>query len=192
MMALTMAVAGSSAVAADWTLDTAHSSVNFTVTHMMVSRVHGQFTDFDGTASFDPKDLSTIKANFSAKVASINTDNEKRDNHLRSGDFFDAEKAPTLTFVSKKAVQTGPGAAKLTGDLTIRGVTKEVTFDVEGLNTEIKAPGAERYVVGGSATASVNRHDFGVSWNSTLDAGGVVVGDTVKIALELQFNRSAS
>lgn len=177
-------------MAADWNLDKSHSSVNFRVKHMMVSTVHGEFKDFDGTASFDPADLSTLKTNFTVQVASVNTDDEKRDGHLKSADFFDAEKFPTLAFVSKSAKQTAPGKATLTGDLTIRGVTKEVTFDVEGFNEEIATPWGMK-AVGGSATATINRHDYGVSWNKTLDAGGVVVADNVKIQLELELVRPA-
>jgi len=190
LIALALIVAGSTAMAADWTLDKAHSSMNFTVKHLMVSTVHGQFTDFDGTASFDAKDLSTLKTSFTAQVASVNTDNEKRDGHLKSADFFDAEKFPTLTFVSKSAKQTAPGKATLTGDLTIRGVTKEVTFDVEGFGAEIATPWGA-IAVGGTATTTINRQDFGVSWSKSLDGGGVVAGDNVKITVELEFNRPA-
>ncbi len=190
LIALALIVAGSTAMAADWNLDKSHSSVNFSVKHLMVSTVHGQFKDFDGTASFDAKDLSTLNANFTAQVASVNTDNEKRDGHLKSADFFDAEKFPTLTFVSKSAKQTAPGKAALTGDLTIRGVTKEVTFDVEGFNEEVTTPWGV-IAVGGTATTTINRQDYGVSWNKNLDTGGVVAGDNVKITVELELNRPA-
>jgi polyisoprenoid-binding protein YceI len=188
---LALMVAASTALAADWNLDASHSSVNFTVKHLMVSTVHGEFKDFTGTASFEPADLSTMSANFTAQVASVSTDDEKRDGHLKGADFFDAENFSTMTFVSKKAVQTAPGVAKLTGDLTIRGVTKEVTFDVEGFNEEITTPWGMK-AVGGTAEATINRHDFGVSWNKSLDAGGVVVSDNVKITVELELNRPVS
>lgn len=190
-IALAVIISGSQLFAADWSLDKPHSSVNFSVRHMMVATVHGEFTEFDGTASFDPADLSTLKANFTVQVASVTTDDEKRDGHLKSADFFDVEKFPTMTFVSKSAKQTAPGVATLTGDLTIRGVTKEVTFNIEGFNTEITTPWGVK-AVGGTASATINRHDFGVSWNKTLDAGGVVVADNVKIQLELELTRPAS
>lgn len=188
LLLLTVFVAGSSALAADWNLDKSHSSVNFSVKHLVVATVRGQFTDFDGSASFDPKDLSTLKTNFTVQIASVNTDNEKRDGHLKTGDFFDAENHPTMTFVSKKAEQVAPGKAKLTGDLTIRGVTKEVTFDVEGFNEEVKTPWG-MYAVGGTATTTINRFDFGVSWDNKIDSGGLVAGENVKITLDLEFNR---
>jgi polyisoprenoid-binding protein YceI len=181
-----MIVSLGGAFAADWELDKAHSSVNFAVKHMMVSTVRGGFKDFDGTASFDPANLATLSANFTAQIASISTDNEKRDGHLKSADFFDAEKYPTVTFVSKKAVQTAPGKAQLTGDLTLRGVTKEITFNVEGFNQEWATPWGGKSI-GGVATATINRQDFGVSWNKDLDKGGVVVGNDVEIEVQLEL-----
>ncbi|MCC6475530.1 YceI family protein [bacterium] len=181
-----VAVFAAQAFAADWELDKAHSSVNFAVKHMMVSTVRGGFKDFDGTASFDPADLSTLSASFTAQSGSISTDNEKRDGHLKSADFFDTEKYPTVTFVSKKAVQTAPGKAHLTGDLTLRGVTKEVTFNVEGFNQEWATPWGGKSI-GGVATTTINRQDFGVSWNKDLDQGGLVVGNNVDIEVQLEF-----
>ena len=190
LIALALIVASTTAMAADWNLDKSHLSVNFSVKHLMVSTVRGSFTDFDGTASFDAKDLSTLKTSFTAQVASVNTDDAKRDGHLKSPDFFDAEKFPTLTFVSKSAKQTAPSKASLTGDLTIRGVTKEVTFDVEGFGEEMTTPWGV-IAVGGTATTTINRQDFGVSWNKDLDKGGVVAGNDVKIMVELELNRPA-
>lgn len=190
MILLALVVASTSLFAADWTIDQPHSSVNFEVKHLVVSTVHGEFKQFDGTVSLDPKDLSTINASFTIQVASVNTDNEKRDGHLKSPDFFDAATHPTITFVSKKSAQTAPGMAKLTGDLTIRGVTKEVTFDVEGFGDELNM--GESYVIGGKATTTINRQDFGVNWNRNLDNGGVVASDNVKIIVELELNRPAS
>lgn len=191
LMVLGLVLVGASANAAEWNLDKGHSSVNFAVKHLVVSTTRGEFKDYAGTASFDPTDLSTLQANFTVQVGSVDTRDEKRDGHLKSADFFDVEKFPTMTFVSKKALQTAAGKAQLTGDLTIRGVTKEVTFDVEGFNEEITTPWGFK-AVGGTAKATINRQDFGVSWNKTLDAGGVVVGDEVKIELELELNRPAS
>lgn len=190
LMALALIVAGSTAMAADWNLDKSHSSVNFSVKHMLVSTVHGKFADFDGTASFDPKDLSTLKANFTVQMASVNTANEKRDGHLKTGDFFDIENHPTMTFVSKKAEQTGEGKAMLTGDLTLRGVTKEVTFAVEGFNQEVKSPWGT-FNTGGTATTTINRFDYGVAWDTKLDSGGLVAGQDVKVTVELELTRPA-
>ncbi|MCB1059023.1 MAG: polyisoprenoid-binding protein [Calditrichaeota bacterium] len=190
LLVLALVVAGSTAFAADWNIDKAHSSINFSTKHMLVSTVHGKFEDFDGTVSFDPKDLSTISTNFTVQMASVNTDNEKRDGHLKTGDFFDVEHFPTMTFVSKKAEQTGEGKAMLTGDLTIRGVTKEVTFDVEGFNQEVKSPWGT-FNTGGTATTTINRFDYGVAWDTKLDSGGLVVGQDVNITVELELNRPA-
>ncbi len=190
LILLALVVSASSVLAQDWSLDNSHSSVNFAVSHLVVSKTRGEFKDYTGTASFNPADLSTIKANFTVQVGSVDTRDEKRDGHLKSADFFDVEKFPTMTFVSKSAKQTAPGKGTLTGDLTIRGVTKEVTFMLDGFNSEIATPWGSK-VVGGKATATINRQDFGVSWNKTLDAGGVVVGDDVEITLELEFNRPA-
>ena len=190
LLVLALVVAGSTAFAADWNIDKAHSSINFSTKHMLVSTVHGKFEDFDGTVSFDPKDLSTISTNFTVQMASVNTDNEKRDGHLKTGDFFDVEHFPTMTFVSKKAEQTGEGKAMLTGDWTIRGVTKEVTFDVEGFNQEVKSPWGT-FNTGGTATTTINRFDYGVAWDTKLDSGGLVVGQDVNITVELELNRPA-
>ena len=190
LLVLALVVAGSTAFAADWNIDKEHSSINFSTKHMLVSTVHGKFEDFDGTVSFDPKDLSTISTNFTVQMASVNTDNEKRDGHLKTGDFFDVEHFPTMTFVSKKAEQTGEGKAMLTGDLTIRGVTKEVTFDVEGFNQEVKSPWGT-FNTGGTATTTINRFDYGVAWDTKLDSGGLVVGQDVNITVELELNRPA-
>ncbi|MBK6765026.1 MAG: polyisoprenoid-binding protein [bacterium] len=189
LIALGLVIAGANAFAADWNLDTGHSSVNFAVKHLVVSTTRGEFKDYAGTASFNPADLSTMQANFTVQVGSVDTRDEKRDGHLKSADFFDVEKFPTMTFVSKSAKQTAPGKATLTGDLTIRGVTKGVTFEVEGFNQEIPSPWGGAVVTGGTAKTTINRQDFGVSWNKTLDAGGLVVGDNVDVELELEFNR---
>ncbi|MCB9358260.1 MAG: polyisoprenoid-binding protein [Calditrichaeota bacterium] len=192
LLVLVLVASASTSFAYDWTLDKVHSSVGFGVKHLVVSTTRGEFKDFEGTASFDPANLSTLAANFTVQVGSIDTKEEKRDEHLKGADFFDAEKYPTITFVSKKAEQTGPGKAKLTGDMTMHGVTKEVTFDIEGFNQEIPSPWGGANIVGGTAKTTINRQDFGVSWNKNLDAGGVVVGDEVQIEIELELNRPTS
>jgi polyisoprenoid-binding protein YceI len=174
-------------IAADWNLDKAHSSINFKTKHLVITTVRGEFTDFSGSASFDPRDHSTMSADFTVQMASVNTANEQRDGHLKSSDFFDIENHPTMTFKSKSAKVVAPGKTELTGDLTIRGVTKEVTFDVEGFNQTMEFMGTTK--TGGVATATINRQDFGVSWNKTLDNGGLVVSDVVDIEVELEFDQ---
>jgi polyisoprenoid-binding protein YceI len=186
-LALALLAMSGSAFAAGWTIDPAHSSINFSVKHMVITTVHGEFKEFDGTVNYEPEDLSTLSAEFTAQAASIDTDNDQRDGHLRSGDFFLVEEHPTLHFKSSGVKVLGPGEAELTGDLMIRGVTKPVTFKVDGFNETIDTGNGVK--TGGTATATINRHDYGVSWNKTLDAGGVVVGDDVKILIELELNK---
>lgn len=176
------------ASAAEWKIDQAHSSVYFKVRHLVISKTKGEFTKFDGTFNFEPGQWQDASANMTVKVASIDTDNEDRDKHLRSPDFFDTELYPDMTFVSKKVI---PGAAdrfKLIGDLTIRGKTHEVTFDVEYHGTVTDPWGNTR--AGFTAETEINRQDYGVSWNKSLDQGGVVVGDDVEITLEVEAIRS--
>jgi polyisoprenoid-binding protein YceI len=186
LSALALMVAGK-ASAADWSFDQAHTSFNFKVKHLVVTTVRGEFTDFAGTASFDPADLSTLSAEVTVQTASINTENEQRDQHLSSSDFLSASEYPEMTFKSTGAKVIEPGKTELMGDLTIRGVTKPVTFLVEGLNEPVNFGGTIK--VGGTATATINRQDFGASWNKTLDSGGVVVGDEVQIEIELELNQ---
>ncbi|HPC11657.1 MAG TPA: YceI family protein [candidate division Zixibacteria bacterium] len=181
--------AGAGVSAAQWEIDRAHSSIGFSVRHMVVSKVPGKFTDFDGNlemaqAADGKLDLASAKVSMTAKAASINTDNDKRDEHLRSADFFDAATYPELTFVSKKVIPGEGDKFKLIGDLTIRGVTKEVTFDgtLNGVVTDFM--GNTR--AGFSAAATINRQDFGVSWSKLLDNGGLVAGDNVDIIIEIE------
>ena len=177
----------SSVHAADWSIDKAHSSVGFKVKHLVISTTSGVFKDFDGTISLDPSDLTTMDVTFTVKVASINTENEKRDGHLTSGDFFDIENHPLMTFKSTSAKVTGEGEAELMGDLTIRGVTKPITFEVEGFNQPVDFMGTTK--IGGSARATIDRQEFGITWNRAMDTGGVVVGNDVKIELELELDK---
>jgi polyisoprenoid-binding protein YceI len=181
-----MLIAGN-VFAADWVVDKAHSSMNFKVKHLVISTVSGTFTEFEGTFSFDPNDLSTLSGSVTAQIASINTGDEKRDGHLKTGDFFDAENHPTMQFQSTGVKVIGPGKIELSGNLTIRGVTKPATFDVEGLNQQVEFMGTTK--VAGTATTTINRQDFGISWNSALDTGGMVVSDNVVINLELELNQ---
>ena len=171
--------------AATWELDPAHSTIGFAIRHMMISTVRGQFRTFTGKATGDPRtpDKAAIEASIDA--ASIDTANEKRDGHLKSPDFFDVAKFPTITFKSKTITAAGAGKAKVTGDLTMHGVTKEVVLEVEGPTQVIKDPmGNTR--AGAHATAKINRKDFGIAYNKALDGGGLMVGDEVEITIDVE------
>jgi polyisoprenoid-binding protein YceI len=184
-LALAAAVAVAPAAAEVWEIDPAHSAAQFSVTHLMISTVRGEFGKMSGTIEYDGKDVASIKADATIDATTINTHAEKRDGHLKSPDFFDVAKYPTLTFKSKKVVPGNGGAFQLVGDLTIHGVTKEVTLDVTGPSKVIKAQRGESRVAA-SATTKINRQDFGVKWNASLDGGGVVVSDTVAITIDIE------
>lgn|SRR5690606_11629856 len=187
---IAMALPGS-AFAADYVIDPSHTSVGFTVRHLMVSKVRGSFEKVSGTVKYDPNEPEKIVIDATIDAASINTGEAKRDEHLRSPDFFDVAKHPTLTFKSKKAKVLGKGKLEVIGDLTIRGVTKEVTLQVEGLDQEIKDPwGNVRR--GATATTRINRKDFGLAWNQVLETGGVVVGEDVDIQIDVELIRQAA
>ena len=180
------AIAAMAPAAADvWKIDGAHSSAQFSVTHLMISTVRGDFGSMSGTVEFDGKSVGSIKVDATIDTASISTNNDKRDAHLKSADFFDVAKYPTLTFKSTKVVPGTDGTFKLVGDLTMHGVTKEVTLEVTAPSQVIKGMRGESRVAA-SATAKINRQDFGVKWNADLDGGGVVVSDTVKITLDIE------
>ena len=169
-------------------IDPAHSSVQFSVRHMMLSNVRGEFTKVSGTIKYDSENPanSTVEAKIDA--ASINTRDDQRDAHLKSADFLDVEKFPTLTFRSAQIVQQS-GGGKVTGNLTIHGVTHEITLEVEGPTPEIKDPyGMQR--CGASATTKLSRKDFGLTWNAALETGGVLVGDEVKITIDVEAVRT--
>jgi len=170
--------------AMSWTIDTVHSHVGFSVRHMMVSTVRGQFRKYGGTVKIDPKDFSRSSFEGEVEVASIDTGNPDRDNHLRTGDFFDAPNHPKIRFKSTRIEAKGGSEYSVTGDLTIRGVTKPVTLDVEFHGTQKDPYG--RNVAGVTARGSVNRKDFGVSWNAVLETGGFAVSDKVTLELELE------
>jgi len=177
-----------SAQAATWTIDPGHSATQFSVRHMVVATVRGQFDGPTGTVTFDPADLKTMKVDVSIETKTVNTRNDDRDKDLRSDLFFDVGKFPKMTFKSKRAEPQGPGKIKLVGDLTIKGVTKEVTLDVEGPTPEIKDIWGERRV-GATATTTINRRDFGLTYNRMLEAGGAVVGDTVSVTIDVEVTR---
>lgn len=177
-----------SANAATYLLDPAHSTVGFKVKHLMISNVKGGFEKFKGSVEVDESDFTKSKVKVSVDMASINTGISKRDEHLRSGDFFDVARYPVMTFESTKVELAGADRLKVTGNLTLRGVTKQIVLNVEGPTAEVKSPQgvAKRGV---SAASAVNRQDFGVSWNKKLDSGGVLVGDEVQISIEAEFDK---
>lgn len=169
-----------------WTIDPAHSSVSFKIKHMMLTDVRGHFQDVLGTVVFDDKNLGQSKVDVTIAATSIDTGIQKRDDHLRSAEFFDVEKYPTLTFASKQIMDVSADGFKLLGDLTLHGITREVALAVTGPSAEVIGPrGSQR--IAASATTEINRKDFGLTWNSVLEAGGVLVGEEVKIELDIQF-----
>lgn len=172
-----------------WQVDKVHSSVGFTVSHMTISKVRGRFNDFSGELNFDGKDLKSGSIAFTVKVSSIDTDDEDRDGHLKSDDFFNAETYPDISFKSKKVIPGEGEEFKLVGDLTIRDITKEVTFDCE-YHGMIEMKGSKKG--GFSAETTINRHDFKVAFNRALEGGGLVVGNDVKLSLELEFNQNSA
>lgn len=167
-------------------IDSAHSSAGFSVKHMMVSTVSGRFSNVKGTVTFDDKSPAKSAIDATIDIATVNTNEPKRDAHLKSPDFFDADKFPTMAFKSTKVAKAGANY-KVDGTLTLHGVTKPVTLTVE-LSPEIKDPYG-MFRRGATATTTVNRKDFGLSWNKALESGGVVVGEDVKISLEIEFAR---
>ncbi len=172
-----------------YTLDVAHSKVEFTVTHMMISKVTGKFREFSGTIMYDEKDMSKWSASVDIKTASIFTDNEKRDNHLRSDDFFNAEKYPLITFRSKRFEKRGDQYVAI-GDLTIRDVTKEIELPFTITGKVVDPWGNTR--IGVEAELVINRQDYGVKWSKSLDKGGLVVSNEVKITISLSAVKQAA
>jgi polyisoprenoid-binding protein YceI len=170
----------------EWTIDPTHTQVGFTVPHMVVSEVDGVFRQFSGKVLLDEKDLTKSKVELTVQVASIDTGVADRDKHLRSGDFFEADKHPTITFKSTKITKAGKGF-KITGDMTIRGVTKSVTLDAT-LSEAVTSPWGKQ-VRGAKITGKLNRLDYGVSWNKSLDKGGIAVGNDVTIEVKTEINK---
>jgi polyisoprenoid-binding protein YceI len=172
--------------AATWQIDPDHSSFQFKVRHLMVSNVKGDFTKVRGAVTIDDKDISNLNVELTIDAASINTGHAKRDEHLRATDFFDVARYPTITFVSKKVMKDGPNRLKVIGDLTMHGVTREVTVNVEGPTQEVKDPWGN-FRRGATGTAKISRKDFGLTWNRALETGGVVVGEDVDILVEIEL-----
>ena len=188
-LAIASVVYCAASYAAEWQIDRAHSAAQFSVRHMMVSTVRGHFGKLTGTVQYDPAKPSAAVVQAEVDVSSIDTREPKRDAHLKSADFFDAANHSTMTFKSAKVEPAGQGKLKVTGDLTIRGTTKQVVFDVDGPTLPVKDRGGLR--MGAAATAKINRKDFGITWNRVVEAGGVTVGDEVTITLDLELVQRA-
>jgi polyisoprenoid-binding protein YceI len=169
-----------------WNIDPVHSTAEFKVKHMMISNVKGQFTGVKGTLTLDESKVINSRVEASIDAASINTHEAQRDAHLKSADFFDVEKFPTLSFKSTRITRASDGDLAVAGDLTIHGVTRSVVFTVEGPTAPGKDPWGNTRV-GLTATTKINRKDFGLTWNAALETGGILVGDDVTITLEVEF-----
>lgn len=172
----------------NWTLDQSHSGITFSVRHMMITNVRGSFNQFDATVSADASNFASADATITIEVNSINTKDEGRDGHLKSPDFFNAEQFPQIIFKKTSLESKGGDDYKLTGDITIAGVTKSIT-----LNTEIAGPAKDPWgneKLGVTADGVINRSEFGLTWNAALETGGLLVGDAIKIHIELEFAKS--
>jgi len=169
-----------------WNIDPAHSSAEFKVKHMMISNVKGKFSGVSGVLSLDETDVARSAVEASIAVTTLTTSDDQRDAHLKSADFFDAEKFPIMAFKSTAVKSTGVGEYAVTGELTLHGVTRSVTFAVEGPTAPTKDPWGNLRV-GLSATTKINRKDFGLTWNAALETGGVLVGEDVAISLDVEF-----
>ncbi len=173
-------------VTTTWNIDPVHSVAEFKVKHMMISNVKGQFTRVKGVLTLDETDLTNSRVEASIEAASINTREDQRDAHLKSADFFDVEKFPTLSFQSTRVSRVADGEQAVAGELTIHGVTRNVVFTVEGPTAPGKDPWGNTRI-GLSATTKISRKDFGLTWNAALETGGILVGDEVTITLDVQF-----
>jgi|SRR6218665_324651 len=169
---------------ATWTIDPAHSEIGFKVKHLVISTVSGKFNAFEGKLEGDIENLTNVKISFSADIDSIHTGNEQRDGHLKSGDFFDAAAHPKMTFESTSVEKKGDDY-KVTGNLTLKGITKPATLNVEFGGVEKSLYG--QTVAGFEVTGKINRQDYGLTWSAVTEAGGVVVGDEVKLAANLEL-----
>ncbi len=173
-----------------FTLDKSHTDVTFSTKHMMVTTVRGRFNTADGTISLDPEDPTASSGSFTVETSSIDTGAAQRDGHLRSADFFDADAYPTLAFTSTAVESRGGDDYRVTGDLTIKGVTRPVTFEVEFLGLYASMAGARR--AGFHAVTKINREDFGLTWNVALESGGWLVGKDIKIEIDLAVEETAA
>jgi polyisoprenoid-binding protein YceI len=171
-----------------WTIDKAHSEVQFKAKHLVISTVTGQFNEFDAWLETDGENLENASAGFTAEVNSISTGNADRDNHLKSADFFDAENYPQIKFESTNFERVDDNNYKMMGNITMRGTTKEIRLNVEYGGSMVDPYGNSK--AGYEITGKVNRHDFGLKWNAVTEAGGVVVGEDIKLALNIQMQKS--
>lgn len=191
ILAVAILLLSVTAVRADeYVLDQPHSGVSFTVRHMAISKVHGTFNDFTGSLNIAPADTSAWSCEAVIQVASVDTRNEKRDGHLKSADFFDADEYPTITFKSTKFIPKGDNTFDIEGNLTMRGVTKPVTLRAEFTGQMTDDWGNER--IGATAKTTINRMDYGVSWDSVMETGGLVVSHDVDITLEIEAVKKSS
>jgi len=174
------------AASSTWQIDPAHSSAQFAIRHLGLSTVRGAFSKLSGTMQLDDQDITKSTIEVTIDVNTVDTREPDRDKDLRSERFFDVAHFPTMTFKSRKVEQVAPGKLRVSGDLTIRGTTKEVVLDVDGLTAPAKDPWGNQRVAA-SATTRINRQDYGVKWNAKLDNGGVVVGDDVNITIDVEL-----
>jgi polyisoprenoid-binding protein YceI len=174
------------AATSTWQIDPNHSAAQFAVRHLAISTVRGAFTKVNGTIQLDDKDISKSSVEVTIDADSVDTRVPNRDKDLRSDHFFDVQKYPAITFKSTKVEQAEPGKLKVSGDLTIHGVTKQVVLDVEGPTAAVKDPWGNQRAAANAAT-KINRQDFGVKWNATMDGGGLVVGDDVAITIDVEM-----
>jgi polyisoprenoid-binding protein YceI len=172
-------------------IDPAHSAAQFKVRHMMISNVKGEFTKVSGTVTYDPADPSAVQIQVTVDASSISTRDEQRDGHLKSADFFDVAKFPSITFQSTKVAPTGPDSFEVVGDLTVRGVTQPVALTVEEVTPEAKDPWGNMRR-GATAKTKIRRKDFGLNWNLALEAGGFLVGDDIEITIDVELIRQAA
>jgi polyisoprenoid-binding protein YceI len=182
--------AAAPAVTSTWTIDPVHSNAEFRVRHMMIANVRGRFTGVTGKLTYNPTNISQSQVEASVDIATIDTRDPQRDTHLKSPDFFDAEKFPTMTFRSTRVTRHSNGSVAVAGPLTIHGVTKEVEFEVEGPTPPIKDPWGNTRI-GVNATTKIDRREYGLNFNAALETGGVLVGEEVHITLELEFVQAA-
>jgi polyisoprenoid-binding protein YceI len=170
----------------NFTIDPAHTCATFAVRHMMITNVRGEFQKVSGKVSYDPENLDATRVEITLDATSISTRDAQRDTHLKSADFLDVEKFPAITYVSRSIKEAGAGKLKITGDLTIRGTTREVTLDVDGPTPPNKDPWGNTRI-GATATTTIRRSDYGVLWNTALETGGVLVGEAVTITVDVSL-----
>lgn len=183
---MSTSLAGAQGITTTWNLDPAHSVAEFKVKHMMISNVKGQFTGIAGVLTLDPNDIARSRVEAMVDASTINTREPQRDEHLKSADFFHVEQFPSLSFRSTQVSRLGDDELAVTGDLTIHGVTRQVTFQVEGPSAAGKDPWGNTRI-GLSASTTINRRDFGLTWNTVLETGGLLVGENVAVTLDLEF-----